>query len=85
MEEARIYGFTAEAVKVMGKIRLPVTLGEGSLSVTQMVEFMVLDQESAHNTLVGRELLKAMKVVTYIHHLTIKFSTPNVIGSVRGT
>ncbi|KAK1388756.1 hypothetical protein POM88_016934 [Heracleum sosnowskyi] len=51
-----------EAIRVMGAIKLPVTLGEGPLSVTQMVDFMVLDQESAHNALVGRLLLKEMNV-----------------------
>lgn len=37
--DAWIYGFAGEVVKVMGRIRLPVTLGEGSISVTQMMEF----------------------------------------------
>ncbi|KAK1404813.1 hypothetical protein POM88_004418 [Heracleum sosnowskyi] len=43
-DDAWIYGFTGKAVRVMGVIKLPITLGEGLLSVTQMVEFMVLDQ-----------------------------------------
>ncbi|XP_074323844.1 uncharacterized protein LOC141660756 [Apium graveolens] len=53
-EDAHVYGFTGEAVRVMGSVRLPVTLGEGALSVTQMIDFKVLDQDSAHNVLVGR-------------------------------
>ncbi|XP_074359639.1 uncharacterized protein LOC141699684 [Apium graveolens] len=47
-EDAHVYGFTGEAVRVMGSIRLPVTLGEGALSVIQMIDFKVLDQDSAH-------------------------------------
>lgn len=43
-EDAWIYGFSRESVRVMGAIRLPVTLGEGKLLVTQMTDFMVLDQ-----------------------------------------
>lgn len=66
VEDAWIYGFVGEAIKVMGRIRLPVTLGEGSLFATQMMEFMVLNQGSAHNALIGRLLLKGMKVVTSI-------------------
>ncbi|XP_074356058.1 uncharacterized protein LOC141695733 [Apium graveolens] len=42
-EDTYIYGFTGEAVRVMGSVRLPVTLGEGALSVTQMIDFKVLD------------------------------------------
>ncbi|XP_074352841.1 uncharacterized protein LOC141691993 [Apium graveolens] len=38
-EDAHVYGFTGEAVRVMGSVRLPVTLGEGALSVTQMIDF----------------------------------------------
>ncbi|XP_074350121.1 uncharacterized protein LOC141689665 [Apium graveolens] len=53
-EDAHVYGFTGEAVRVMCSVRLPVTLGEGALSITQMIDFKVLDQDSAHNVLVGR-------------------------------
>ncbi|XP_074374430.1 uncharacterized protein LOC141714833 [Apium graveolens] len=56
-EDAHVYGFTGEAVRVMGSVRLPVTLGEGALSVTQIIDFKVLDQDSAHNVLVGRPWL----------------------------
>ncbi|XP_074368018.1 uncharacterized protein LOC141708339 [Apium graveolens] len=56
-EDAHVYDFTGEAVRVMGSVRLLVTLGEGALSVTQMIDFKVLDQDSAHNVLVGRPWL----------------------------
>ncbi|XP_074352595.1 uncharacterized protein LOC141691735 [Apium graveolens] len=84
-EDAHVYGFTGEAVRVMGSVRLPVTLGEGALSVTQMIDFKVLDQDSAHNVLVGRPWLRAFRVITSIHHLMIKFPTPNGVGSLRGS
>lgn len=84
-ENAWIYGFSREAVKVMSATKLPVTLGEGTLSGTQMMEFMVLDQESAHNAFIWHPLLKKMKVVTSIYHLTMKFPTPHGVGTVRGS
>ncbi|XP_074346717.1 uncharacterized protein LOC141685520 [Apium graveolens] len=56
-EDAHVYGFTGETVRVMGSVRLPVTLEEGALSVTQMIDFKVLDQDSAHNVLVGKPWL----------------------------
>ncbi|XP_074353065.1 uncharacterized protein LOC141692233 [Apium graveolens] len=62
-EDAHVYGFTGESVRVMGLVRLPVTLGEGALSVTQMIDFKVLDQDSAHNVLVGRPWLRAFRVI----------------------
>ncbi|KAL8148773.1 hypothetical protein AgCh_005948 [Apium graveolens] len=84
-EDAHVYGFTGEAVRVMDSVRLPVTLGEGALSVTQMIDFKVLDQDSVHNVLVGRPWLRAFRVITSIHHLMIKFPTPNGVGSLRGS
>ncbi|XP_074345424.1 uncharacterized protein LOC141684389 [Apium graveolens] len=84
-EDAHVYRFTGEAMRVMGSVRLPVTLGEGALSVTQMIDFKVLDQDSAHNVLVGRPWLRAFRVITSIHHLMIKFSTPNGVSSLRGS
>ncbi|XP_074351431.1 uncharacterized protein LOC141690538 [Apium graveolens] len=84
-KDAHVYGFTGEAVRVMGSVRLPVTLGEGALSVTQMIDFKVLDQDSAHNVLVGRPWLRVFRVITSIHHLMIKFPTPNGVGSLRGS
>ncbi|XP_074336442.1 uncharacterized protein LOC141673588 [Apium graveolens] len=84
-EDAHVYGVTGDAVRVMGSVRLPVTLGEGALSVTQMIDFKVLDQDSAHNVLVGRPWLRAFRVITSIHHLMIKFPMPNRVGSLRGS
>ncbi|XP_074342037.1 uncharacterized protein LOC141679433 [Apium graveolens] len=66
-EDAHVYGFTGEVVRVMGSVRLPVTLGEGALSVTQMIDFKVLDQDSAHNVLVGRPWLRAFRGAEDIH------------------
>ncbi|XP_074375206.1 uncharacterized protein LOC141716962 [Apium graveolens] len=84
-EDAHVYGFTGEVVRVMGSVRLPVTLGEGAMSVTQMIDFKVLDQDSAHNMLVGRPWLRAFRVITSIHHLMIKFPTPNGVRSLKGS
>ncbi|XP_074362906.1 uncharacterized protein LOC141703225 [Apium graveolens] len=84
-ENSWVYGFSGAGVRVMGSIRLPCTLGESPLSVTKMLEFKVLNQESSHNVLLGRPFLREMRVITSIHHLTIKFPTPNGVGSIRGS
>ncbi|XP_074362766.1 uncharacterized protein LOC141703051 [Apium graveolens] len=52
-EDSWVYGFLGAGVRVMGSIRLPCTLGESPLSVTKMLEFNVLNQESSHNVLLG--------------------------------
>ena len=40
-----------------------------------MTEFLVVDCPSAFNGVIGRPLLKALKVVTSIYNLTMKFPT----------
>ena len=84
IENIYIYGFGGEAVKVKGVIQLPVTIGEEPCSVTQMVSFMIVDQESSHNALIGRPMLKYMRIVTSIYHLCMKFPTPRGKGCVKG-
>ncbi|XP_074375179.1 uncharacterized protein LOC141716922 [Apium graveolens] len=84
-EDSWVYGFSGAGVRVMGSIWLPCTLGESPLSVTKMLEFKVLNQESSHNVLLGRPFLREMRVITLIHHLTIKFPTPNGVGSIKGS
>ncbi|XP_074326858.1 uncharacterized protein LOC141664805 [Apium graveolens] len=84
-EDSWVYGFSGTGVKVMGSIRLPCTLGESPLSVTKMLEFKVLNQESSHNVLLRRPFLREMRVITSIHHLTIKFPMPNGVGSIKGS
>ncbi|XP_074374423.1 uncharacterized protein LOC141714827 [Apium graveolens] len=84
-EDSWVYGFSGVGVRVMGSIRLPCTLGESPLSVTKKLEFKVLNQESSHNLLLGRPFMREMRVITSIHHLTIKFPTPNGVGSIKGS
>lgn len=45
---------------------------------------MIVDQSSAYNALIGRPLLKEMKVITSIYHLYMKFPTPTGVGCIKG-
>ena len=79
-----LYEFTGNLVHIVGKIKLPMTLGEGPLSVTQMIEFMVVNEDISYNVIMGRPSLMEMRVVTSIYYLVMKFPTPNGTGCVRG-
>ena len=48
-----------------------------------MIDFLAV-KCSAFNIVLGRLLLKALKVVTLIHYITMKFPTIAMIGRVRG-
>ncbi|XP_074337040.1 uncharacterized protein LOC141674218 [Apium graveolens] len=78
-----LYGFTGNSIGVKGTIRLPVTIGEEPHVATQIAMFTVVDQPCAYNVIVGRPLMRAMRMVTSVHHTTIKFPTPTGIGILK--
>ena len=79
-----IYDFTRDSVVPVGVITLPLTMGEYPKESCIMADFLVIDQPSAFNVVLGRPSLRALKVITSIYHLLIKFPTPNEVGQVRG-
>ncbi|KAM6572506.1 hypothetical protein CsatA_016586 [Cannabis sativa] len=79
-----IYGFTGDTTALKGMIKLPITLGTAPVVAKSMADFAVIDQHSAYNAVIGRPILKEMKIVTSIYHLTMKFPTRAGVGSVQG-
>ena len=65
-------------------IELAVTLGEYPLSVTKMMDFVIVDIKSAYNLIIGRPLLASLGAISSIRHLTLKFPMPRGVGIVRG-
>ncbi|KAM6567025.1 hypothetical protein CsatA_026153 [Cannabis sativa] len=78
-----IYGFTGDVIALKGMIKLPITLRTTHVVANSMADFAVIDQYSAYNVVIGRPILKEMKIVTSIYHLTMKFPTLAGVGSVR--
>ena len=74
--------FTGDSVIPEGIIKLAVTLGEPPQTATMMINFLIIKFPSAFNGVLGRLLLKALKAVTLIYCLTIKFPTAAGIGQV---
>ena len=52
--------------------------------VTIVIDFLVVNYSSAYNRVLGRPLLRALKAVTSIHFLTMKFPTMMRKCQVRG-
>ena len=75
---------TGDSVIPEGTIKLAVTLGEPPWMATVMIDFLIIKCPSAFNGVLGRALLKALKAVTSIHCLIMKFPTIVGIGHVRG-
>ena len=77
-----LYGFTGDHVIPKGIMKLTVMVGEHPRMSTVIANFLIVDCPSAINRLIGRTLLKALKMVTSIYHLTMKFPTTEETGEV---
>ena len=71
-----VYGFTGDTIVPLGVISLPMTLGEYPRQSYVMADFLVRDQPSAFNAVLGRPSLRELRAITSIHHLLMKFPTP---------
>ena len=67
-----------------GAIQLPVTFGQQLAQVTQMVDFLLVNQPSAYNAIISRPSLNALRAVVSTYHLAIKFLVGDLVDEVRG-
>ena len=77
------YRFTSDSVIPERTIKLAVTLGEPPQAAIVVIDFLTVKCPSSFNGVLGRPLIKALKAVTPIHCLTIKFPIEAGIGKVR--
>ena len=77
-------GVTGDSVVPLGVISLLMILGEYLRQSCVMADFLVMDQPSAFNAVLGRPSLRELKAVTNIHHLLMKFPTPRGVDEVKG-
>ena len=80
-----LYGFTRDHMIPKGTVKIAVMVGEHPRVSTVVVDFLVVDCPSAINGIIGRPLLKALKAVTSIYHLTMKFLTIKGTNEVWGS
>ena len=80
-----LYGFTRDHVIPRGTIKLAMIVGEHPRVSTVVIEFLVVDCPSVVSGIIGRLLLKSLKAVTSIYHLTMKFLTTEGTRQVRGS
>ena len=71
-------------VYVEGAIQLPGTFAQFPVQITQMIDFLLVDQPSAYNAIIGRPTFNAILAIVSTYHLDMKFPTRNLVGEVRG-
>ena len=77
-----VYGFARDSVTSMGVISLLMTVGDYPRQSCVMANFLVINQPSTFNTVLGRPSLRALKAITSMYHLLMKFPAPSGVGQV---
>ena len=79
---ACLRGFSGERVMPLGSVQLVLTLGDPPCQATTTVRFLIVNDPSAYNMLLGRPSLNAIRVVPSAYHMVIKFPITNGVGMV---
>ncbi|WZZ44281.1 hypothetical protein YC2023_040540 [Brassica napus] len=75
-----VVGLSGNITMTLGSIDLSVKDG----SVTKTVEFLVVDDPTAYNVIVGTPWLNSMRAIPSTFHLCLKFSTPLGVETIQG-
>ena len=81
---AHLWGFSIERVLPLGSTQLLLTLGDPPCQATTTVRFLIMDDPSTYNILLGRPSLNAIRAIPSAYHMVIKFPTANGVGMVQG-
>ncbi|KAL8257462.1 hypothetical protein R6Q59_029503 [Mikania micrantha] len=71
-----LMGFSGERVKPMGKISLPVTIGEGRNQRVINLTFLIIKADTRHNAILGRTALGLLAAWVSTAQGAIIFPTP---------
>ena len=71
-----VYDFTGDLVVPLGVIPLSMTLGDYPRQSCVMADFLVIDQPSTFNVVLGRPSLRELRAITSIHNLFMNSPRP---------
>ncbi|XP_074327137.1 uncharacterized protein LOC141665054 [Apium graveolens] len=69
---------------MVGTIDMPVLFGSPACQVWKMVKFYVINASSSFNAILGRTTITALRAITSISHLKMKFPTNFGVGEMTG-
>ncbi|XP_073130850.1 uncharacterized protein [Henckelia pumila] len=79
-----LFGFTGHAIRPVGLVHLPLTLGKGNGRKTRIVSFIIVDAPSSYNAILGRPVMTTFMAVASALHQKIKFPVGKEVGEVQG-
>ena len=77
-------GFRGGRLTPMGIIELPITVGSKSFERTMMLDFVVVEERSPYQMILGRLFMRVSQCVVSTHYLALKFKVNGVVGVVKG-
>ncbi|XP_068475012.1 uncharacterized protein [Phaseolus vulgaris] len=75
-----LYGFADNLVEVHGYLKLRTTFIDGVTSRTESIRYLVVNANSAYNSLLGRPALNRLRAVSSTRHMKMKL--PDLSGKV---
>ncbi|XP_073139004.1 uncharacterized protein [Henckelia pumila] len=79
-----LFGFTGHAIRPVGLVYLPLSLGKSNGRKTRIVSFIIVDAPSAYNAILGRPAKTTFMAVASALHQKMKFPVGNEVGEVQG-
>lgn len=77
-------GFGGGKLTPLGVIELPIKIRSTPSKKTMILDFIVVDEESPYQIILGRPFFKISKTVLSNHYLALKYRVNGVVGVVRG-
>ena len=77
-------GFGGGKLVPLGVVELALTIGSCSSEKTMILDFVVVDEESPYQMILGRLFLRVSKAVLSNHYLALKNWVNGVMGVVQG-
>lgn len=65
-------------------VELLITIGSAPFEKTMILDFVVIDEESSYEVILGCPFLKVRKAILFDHYLDLKYRVNGVVGTVRG-
>ncbi len=76
--------FGGEQLTPIGIIKLPITVGSKPFEKIVMLDFIVVEEKSPYQIMLGRPFIKVSQCIISTHYLALKYRVNGVVGVVKG-